>query len=124
MCEFLQCVSIYFGEGIVDPGDIARAVEEYHGVVGVAERGGYDAICQALETLRTFSMSVKGFFIFPIRNSLDALDTELQTSTPELEGDSVEELANSMHSWLKRYILQVQGKISTDFPKSVIISGR
>ena len=40
--------------------------------------------------------------------------------------NSVEELANSMHSWLKRYILQVQGKISTDcqdylfFPNSAL----
>ena len=113
-------------EAIVPLNDDEQPDEWLDRLIHVAESGGYDAICQALETLRTFSMSVKGFFIFPIRNSLDALDTELQTSTPELEGDSVEELANSMHSWLKRYILQVQGKISTDcqdylfFPNSAL----
>ena len=59
MCEFLQCVSIYFGEGIVDPGDVARAVEEHHGIVGVAECGGYFQ-----EFALTLAQFVEGVFEF------------------------------------------------------------
>ena len=96
-------------------------------LIHIAEHDGYDAICRALETLRDFSMSVKGFFIYPVRDSLDLLDTDLKKSPP-IEGESAEEIAKSIHRWLKQYIMEIQGKIATkcqpylDFPNSALFA--
>lgn len=94
-------------------------------LICIAENDGYDEICRALEALRDFSMSVKGFFIYPVRDSLDPLDPDLHRS-PHIEGDSTEEIAKSMHRWLKQYIMEIQGKIAAacqpylNFPNSAL----
>ncbi len=80
-------------------------------MIQTVNNNGYDDISQALQALRNFTMSVKGFFIYPVRNGLEPIDAALHESVPTIEGENPQEQADSIYNWLERYILAVQQKI-------------
>jgi len=115
---------------VVPFSDDIEPDEWLDGILQIIEGNGYDEICQALSALRKFSMSVKGFFIYPVRSGLDSLDIDItdRVQVPVIEGDDLnpEVLAESMHTILKRCIFDVQKKIREDckyylsFPNSAL----
>ena len=88
----------------------------------VAESGGFGRIAQAMTALRDFSMSVKGFFIYPVRDGLDPIEMSVKNAPP------IDDLnhAESVHDILKGCMFEIQKGIQAgcknyiSFPNSAL----
>lgn len=70
-------------------------------------------IQKALKSLIEFNLSVRGYLIYIVRNSMDKIDDQI-SNIPTLEGlDDIDEniKAESIHRWLERYIEDIYKKI-------------
>lgn len=65
----------------------------------------------AVEALLNFKLSVKGYLIYLIRNSLDTIDPLLSEQLPVIEGETEDEQAESIRTWMERYVADVKRQI-------------
>ena len=73
-------------------------------------------IHKAIDSLIQFNLSVKGYLIYAVRNSLDKIDVQIK-QTPDLDGlDDINQdiKAESIHRWLNRYIEDIYRQIRDD----------